>query len=105
MPPEEKSDPGAAFPWKELYAAGIGAWFDEETKHKYLEQFSHALPSKDDVTGMLKRYGYDTSDSGSDAGYAQLIRAFQLHFRPCNYSGKLDTETAAILYALVEKYK
>lgn len=103
--PGRKSDPGAAFPWKELYAAGIGAWFDEETKHKYVEQFSHALPSKDDVTGMLKRYGYDTSGSGSDTGYAQLIRAFQLHFRPCNYSGKLDTETAAILYALVEKYK
>lgn len=26
-----KSDPGAAFPWKELYDAGIGAWYDEPT--------------------------------------------------------------------------
>lgn len=103
--PGRKSDPGSAFPWKELYAAGVGAWFDEETKHKYVEKFSHSLPSKDGVTRMLKRYGYDTSGSVSDAGYAQLIRAFQLHFRPCNYSGVLDTETAAILYALVEKYK
>ncbi len=24
-----KSDPGAAFPWKELYDAGIGAWYEE----------------------------------------------------------------------------
>lgn len=103
--PGRKSDPGSVFPWKVLYAAGVGAWFDEETKHKYAEKFNHSLPSKDDVTGMLKRYGYDISGSGNDAGYAQLIRAFQLHFRPCNYSGKLDTETAAILYALVEKYK
>ncbi|OAD97976.1 N-acetylmuramoyl-L-alanine amidase [Pantoea sp. OXWO6B1] len=103
--PGRKSDPGATFPWKELYAAGIGAWFDEETKHKYAEQFSYSLPSKDNITEMLKRYGYDTSGSRSDTGYAQLIRALQLHFRPCNYSGKLDAETAAILYALVEKYK
>lgn len=103
--PGRKSDPGSAFPWKELYAAGIGAWFDEDTKNKYVEKFSHSLPSKDDITGMLKRYGYDISGAISDAGYIQLIRAFQLHFRPSNYSGKLDTETAAILYALVEKYK
>lgn len=102
--PGRKSDPGAAFPWKTLYAAGVGAWFDEETKQKYVEQFSHALPAKNDITGMLKRYGYDTSGAGSDAGYARLIRAFQLHFRPDNYSGRLDADTAAILYALVEKY-
>ncbi|VEB97520.1 N-acetylmuramoyl-L-alanine amidase AmiD precursor [Cedecea lapagei] len=103
--PGRKSDPGPAFPWKELYAAGVGAWFDEETKSKYEEQFSASLPSKDDITAMLKRYGYDVSGSATDDGYAQLIRAFQLHFRPCNYSGELDIETAAILYALVEKYK
>ncbi|MFP1731482.1 N-acetylmuramoyl-L-alanine amidase [Lonsdalea quercina] len=103
--PGRKSDPGPAFPWEELYAAGVGAWFDEETKQKYVEQFTLSSPSKDDVTGMLGRYGYDTSGSGSDDGYTQLIRAFQLHFRPSDYSGLLDTETAAILYALVEKYK
>jgi N-acetylmuramoyl-L-alanine amidase len=103
--PGRKSDPGAAFPWKVLYEAGVGAWFNEETKNKYVEQFSYSLPSKDNIIEMLKRYGYDTSGSRSDTGYAQLIRALQLHFRPCNYSGKLDAETAAILYALVEKYK
>jgi len=103
--PGRKSDPGSVFPWKELHAAGVGAWFDEETKNKYINRFSHSLPSKYDITEMLKRYGYDTSDSGDNAGYIQLIRAFQLHFRPCNYNGKLDMETAAILYALVEKYK
>ncbi|WP_241650233.1 N-acetylmuramoyl-L-alanine amidase [Rosenbergiella collisarenosi] len=103
--PGRKNDPGSAFPWEELYAVGVGAWFDEETKSKYTEQFSHDLPSKDDMILMLKRYGYDISGSETDSGYAQLIRAFQLHFRPCDYSGKVDSETAAILYALVEKYK
>ncbi|MEE4412039.1 MULTISPECIES: N-acetylmuramoyl-L-alanine amidase [unclassified Serratia (in: enterobacteria)] len=103
--PGRKSDPGPAFPWKELYMAGIGAWFDEETKDKYVKQFFQTLPPKNDIIEKLKRYGYDTSGSGSEAGYTQLIRAFQLHFRPCNYSGKMDAETAAVLYALVEKYK
>lgn len=49
---------------------------------------------------MLKREGYDTSSSGSDAGYAQLIWACELHFRSI-YSGMLETEPVAILYDLV----
>lgn len=103
--PGRKSDPGSAFPWKELYNAGIGAWYDDETSNKYIKQFSGTLPSKDDIVARLKQYGYDTSLSESTPGYRQLIQAFQLHFRPCNYSGVLDIETASILYALVEKYK
>lgn len=103
--PSRKSDPGAAFPWKELHVAGIGAWFDDKTKDGYTERFYKTIPTKNDIIVMLKRYGYDTLGAGSEAGYSQLIRAFQLHFRPCNYSGKMDAETAAILYALVEKYK
>ncbi|THB82037.1 N-acetylmuramoyl-L-alanine amidase, partial [Pantoea allii] len=49
--------------------------------------------------------GYDTSGTEDEKKFVQLIRAFQMHFRPCNYSGRLDVETAAILYALIEKYK
>jgi len=103
--PYRKSDPGAAFPWKELYDCGIGAWFDEETKDKYLEKFQCSLPAKGDIVSNLQKYGYDISQSSTDSGYQQLIRAFQLHYRQCNYSGVLDSETAAIVYALVEKYK
>jgi len=39
-----------------------------------------------------------------DAFVRGVLRAFQLHFRPADYSGRLDSETAAILYALVERY-
>lgn len=104
--PGRKSDPGAAFPWGELYKAGVGAWFDEETKAKHVKQFeTEGLPSKTDVIAKLKKYGYDTHRADTDQGYKALVRAFQLHFRQKNYDGVVDVETAAILYALVEKYK
>lgn len=102
--PGRKSDPGAAFPWKELYDAGIGAWYEESTKQKYQVQFSKSLPAKADIVSKLKIYGYDTSDAGAERGYKNLIRAFQLHFRQKSYDGIPDIETTAILYALVEKY-
>ncbi|MCZ2204151.1 N-acetylmuramoyl-L-alanine amidase [Bartonella sp. A05] len=99
-----KSDPGAAFPWKELYDAGIGAWYDDELKAHYQSQFSKSLPTKEDILAKLNQYGYDISSAGTESGYKSLIRAFQLHFRQENYDGILDIETAAIIYALVDKY-
>ncbi|KAA1225904.1 N-acetylmuramoyl-L-alanine amidase, partial [Vibrio cholerae] len=53
----------------------------------------------------LKTYGYDTTKAEDNQVYQQLIRSFQLHFRPENYSGNVDVETVAILYSLVDKYK
>jgi N-acetylmuramoyl-L-alanine amidase len=102
--PDRKSDPGAAFPWQALYAAGIGAWYDEATKQNYLAQFAKALPAKTDVVAKLSQYGYDTSAADIESEYVNLIRAFQLHFRQQKYDGVVDAETAAIIYALVGKY-
>lgn len=102
--PGRKSDPGAAFPWKELYDAGVGAWYEDATRQRCQSQFRTALPAKADIIAKLARYGYDTSAAGTESGYKHVIRAFQLHFRPQNFDGILDAETAAVLYALVEKY-
>lgn len=99
-----KSDPGAAFPWRDLHDAGIGAWYDEAAKQRYQQQFSSGLPAKADVVAKLGQYGYDPRPASTDAGYRNLLRAFQLHFRPRRYDGVLDAETAAALYALVDKY-
>ncbi|EOR69042.1 N-acetylmuramoyl-L-alanine amidase [Yersinia enterocolitica] len=103
--PTRKSDPGPKFPWLELYNNGIGAWYDSETKEKFVQQFTQqGLPTKADLLSYFKTYGYDISIASSDDGYQHLVRAFQLHLRSDNYDGHIDIETVAILYALVEKY-
>ncbi|MDR0219062.1 MAG: N-acetylmuramoyl-L-alanine amidase [Enterobacteriaceae bacterium] len=102
--PGRKSDPGPIFPWKELYDAGIGAWYDEETKQQYIENFAQHYPARDAILGKFKQYGYDISAANEMNGYRDLIKAFQMHFRPENYNGEPDIETIAIIYALVDKY-
>lgn len=39
-----------------------------------------------------------------DTETRQVIKAFQMHFRPQDFSGVPDVETEAIALALVEKY-
>ncbi|SRF96746.1 sugar phosphate transport protein-like protein [Shigella flexneri 2a] len=71
---------------------------------KYLFFESQGIPDKVDIVSRLKTYGYSISGVETDDGYKALVRAFQLHFRQKNYDGIMDAETAAILYALLEKY-
>ena len=94
-----KKDPGPLFPWKKLYDQGIGAWFDQNTMAQYKSQFDNQMPPVNDLMQKLGQYGYDLTAAEQD-----LITAFQMHFRPSSYDGKIDAETAAIAYALCDKY-
>lgn len=103
--PGRKSDPGPQFPWHQLYQAGVGAWYEEETRQRYQHHYCcQGLPERRQQLALFAKYGYDVSGAGDDEGYRQLVRAFQLHFRPQKYDGVMDAETAAILQALVDKY-
>lgn len=100
-----KSDPGPMFPWKALYTKGIGAWFDEPTQKAYTQAYQcNGLPTREQLLGLFRKYGYDTSAATTAAGFQRLVRAFQLHFRQAKYDGVMDIETAANLAALVKKY-
>jgi len=104
--PGRRVDPGPKFPWKRLYDEGVGAWYDDDTVMKYRQRFKSGLPSAFEVQEALARYGYAVETSGElDAQSRFVLRSFQMHFRPSNYSGLIDAETAAILYALNEKYR
>lgn len=101
-----KSDPGPRFPWRRLYQQGIGAWPDEALAAKYREEFSRTLPSAATLQAALLALGYQVEITGEfDAQTRFALRAFQLHFRPADYSGKVDTETVALLWALLEEYR
>ena len=101
-----KSDPGPMFPWKRLFDEGIGAWPDPDLVTDYRARFAADLPAIEFVQRALHALGYRTEVSGeSDDQTRYALRAFQLHFRPVQYDGSLDVETAARLWALVEEYR
>lgn len=109
--PLRKEDPGAFFPWKRLYEEyGLGAWYNDIDKYHFLSQFKSSDINKTSfirsVQADLAKYGYGINETGIwDKQTERVIMAFQLHFRPTNYSGKLDAETWAILQALNHKYR
>jgi N-acetylmuramoyl-L-alanine amidase len=100
-----KSDPGPQFPWHALYLKGIGAWFDETTRNAIQQQYVESgIPARSELLKLFKTYGYGVSGATTEQGFTQLVRAFQLHFRPEKYDGVMDVQTAANLTALVRKY-
>lgn len=104
--PGRRVDPGPLFPWQRLYRAGIGAWYDEATMARYLDEFETTLPELSLLQAALSAYGYDVEINGTaDDRTRFAVRAFQMHFRPADHDGIFDAETAAILFALLEKYR
>ncbi len=99
--PARKRDPGPRFPWHQLHLAGIGAWYDSQTEAALRARYTEAgLPSNDRVRSWFKRYGYPVER----VALADIVRAFQLHFRPSCCDGQLDAQTCAILHALIDRY-
>ena len=106
--PQRKSDPGPLFPWKELYTQyNIGMWYDNDTKNNYEREYETKLSMipVSEIQRELNKFGYGISITGAwDKQTKNVIKVFQHHFRPSNYSGEMDVETFAILKALNEKY-
>jgi len=104
--PNRRVDPGPRFPWKRLYDNGVGAWYDDEVVARYRQEFQSAMPALDFLQRALNTYGYDLDVTGENDPRSRFaVRAFQMHFRPSGYDGYFDVETAAILFALLEKYR
>ena len=104
--PDRRLDPGPKFPWRRLHEHGIGAWYDDDAVDRYRQRFEAQPPTLALLQRGLKAYGYDVDDTGEHDPRTQVaLRAFQMHFRPMDWSGLPDAETAAILFALLEKYR
>lgn len=104
--PTRRVDPGPEFPWQKLHEHGIGAWYDDAAVAAYRYQFAAQLPDIADIQAALRTYGYAIDVTGAyDVQTQFVIRAFQMHFRPSAYTGAIDAESVAILYALNDKYR
>jgi N-acetyl-anhydromuramyl-L-alanine amidase AmpD len=104
--PENKTDPGPKFPWKQLSAAGVGAWFDDADASHYRAYFAAHPASITLMQEALAAYGYGVEPSGSiDRRTRDALFAFQSHFLPEHRTGAIDADTAAALFALLAKYR
>ena len=104
--PSRKKDPGAKFPWKELYDKyNIGAWYDESDKQTFMDEEKFKATSIREIKDELRKYGYEINRLDEwDKESKDVVYAFQLHFNPKNATGEMDLETFAILKALNKKY-
>lgn len=103
--PSRKNDPGPKFPWYRLYKEGIGAWYDKENLTHHWLAFNQTLPSLALIQKALSAYGYDLVATGRmDQQTIDTLAAFQMHFVPWKVTGELDNQTAAAVFALLEKY-
>jgi len=103
--PLRKRDPGEAFPWARLAAAGVGLWVEPAAV-----DHGPALGPGDrgeevtDLQRMLRGYGYGITPSGHyDGETREIVAAFQRHYRPAKVDGVADISTVRTLINVVGK--
>jgi N-acetylmuramoyl-L-alanine amidase len=101
--PGRKIDPGERFPWERLAEAGIGHWVSPDPLRP-----GEALregAAGDAVAGLqrlLALYGYGLAVDGAfRSSTADVVAAFQRHFRPARVDGRADCSTMATLCRLI----
>ena len=107
--PQRKLDPGPAFPWQRLAAAGLVAWPDAAQVARLRPRFDAALPGLPWFAQALATLGYSVPASGPPAPADEVetrtrrvIAAFQMKYRPARFDGQPDAETAALLQSLLD---
>lgn len=99
--PQRKSDPGPLFPWHRLAAAGLIAWPDAAQVASRRFFHEQRLPELAWFQARLAMHGFAVPQSGElDPATRNVVRAFQMKYRPSQCDGTPDAETAAILDVL-----
>jgi len=101
--PGRKIDPGPAFPWEDLAAAGV-CRIQPRTRRTTAAPLAEGANGRavERIQSMLSLYGYGIEITGHfDGQTATVVRAFQLRFRRSQVDGIVDAETRAILTSLV----
>lgn len=101
--PARKADPGEAFPWDRLAAAGIGHWVEPDpvSGGQFLTLGDCGEPVEA-LQAMLALYGYEVEVTGRfDEATKHVVTAFQRHFRPQKVDGVADASTVRTLHKLL----
>ncbi len=88
--PSRKQDPGEKFNWQRLARAGVGLWADPPPPDENIRPIEIWMMSD------FSAYGYQTENIAP----ADLVRAFQRHYRPARIDGRMDESTLSVLAAL-----
>jgi N-acetylmuramoyl-L-alanine amidase len=92
--PNRKQDPGELFPWAQLADAGVGLWPRRDGSPQA------PIRELDGFAAALRCYGYGVPPD-VDWPLADVVAAFQRHFRQSCINGIPDAECLQILQALV----
>ena len=100
--PSYKEDPGPTFPWKLLSKEGITPpWPDAARVAAQQAVYELQLPDAAWFQAALAQWGHDIAPTGVwDAQSQRVLMNFQMRYRPANYSGQPDAESAALLQVL-----
>ena len=109
--PERKEDPGEKFDWERLAAAGVGLWPKIRRRWfggRNFDTFEFGPDDRDPKIAATQKqlvaFGYEVPTNGVlDAKTSRVLVAFQRHFRPSNFDGRLDGETASRLASLIDQ--
>jgi N-acetylmuramoyl-L-alanine amidase len=99
--PQRKQDPGPLFPWKQLADAGLITWPETSRVLARVPGFVEQLPDVPWFQRKLAEVGYAVPQNGElDQATRNVISVFQTKYRPSQYDGTPDAETAALLDVL-----
>ena len=105
MAPGRKLDPGEAFPWQRLHAAGVGHWVPPASIQdgRFFSRGDQGMPIEA-LQAMLGMYGYGLKITGVfDESTEKVVAAFQRHFRPERVDGVADASTITTLRDLIAR--
>lgn len=99
--PLRKQDPGPMFPWYQLARAGLVVWPDVNRVAAVRQVFNIQAPDALWFQKKLASHGFALAQTGVfDQPTRTVIAAFQMKYRPSNFAGEPDAETAAMLEVL-----
>ncbi|QOY94500.1 N-acetylmuramoyl-L-alanine amidase [Massilia sp. UMI-21] len=99
--PQRKQDPGPLFPWARLASEGLILWPDANRVALVRPIFDATLPDMFWFQRKLATHGFAIQQTGMlDPQTRTVLQAFQMKYRPADFSGNPDAETAALLEVL-----